>query len=53
MEVSVDRVSCIVTYKVNGVLNAVHCNQILSDAARVFVPFVEMHEKNDEVEWVL
>lgn len=53
VEVDVNRAISTVKYSVNGVLKATHSNQKLADAARVFVPFIELYHQNDAVEWVL
>lgn len=42
LEVDVDRCLCTVKYSVNGVLKAKQFNEMLADANRIFVPFVEM-----------
>ena len=38
-----------VKYVVNGVLKATQNNQILSDSSIIFMPFIEMFNKNDTV----
>ena len=45
MEVAVDRAKGSVEYSINGTLRASHMNAILVDGSRIFMPFVEMHNK--------
>lgn len=53
VEVDVNRPNRTLRYIVNGVLEATHCHSMLGDSSRTFMPFVEMYNKNDIVEWLL
>lgn len=53
VEVDVDRVNCIVYYSVKGIMRASQRNNILGDANRIFVPYVEMYTTGDSVAWVM
>ena len=52
MEVEVNRKDQVVLYRVNGKLEAFHCNKILGESSRVFMPYVEMYNIHDVLEWV-
>ena len=53
VKVDVCRVSNTVKYVVNGVLRASHKNEMLGDNERIFMPFVELYNTNDAVEWLM
>lgn len=53
VEVEVNIPACTVKYLVNGILKATQSNNILSDNSRLFMPYVEMGNTNDMVEWVV
>lgn len=53
VEVDVNRQTHTLKYIVNGVLEATHSHLMLADTSRIFMPFVEMRDKNDTVEWLL
>lgn len=53
MEVDVDRMNKTVRYSVDGILTAQHSNNMLADNTRVFLPFVDMYDTNDTVEWLV
>ena len=53
MEVDVNRSTTLIRYLVNGVLKATQSNKMLADSTRVFMPYVEMGNTNDMVEWLL
>ena len=52
VEVDVNRSTSTIKYIINGVLKATHTDNMLSDSSRVFMPYVEMGNTNDAVEWL-
>lgn len=50
--IDVNRAQSTIKYFINGKLRATHMNEMLLDAGRVFVPFVEMKNANDVIEWI-
>ena len=52
-EVGINRATSTIKYSVNGTVNAIHTHDVLSDNSRVFMPYVEMHNTNDAVEWLM
>lgn len=53
VEVDVIRANSTIKYTINGVLKATDTNNMLADNSRVFMPYVEMHNTNDTVEWLI
>ena len=53
VEVDVDRASSTIKYIINGALKATQKNNMLEDSSRVFMPYVEMWNTNDMVEWLI
>ena len=53
MEVDVNRSTSTIKYLVNGTLKATQTNNMLADSSRVFMPYIEMYNTNDAVEWLL
>ena len=53
VEVDVDRSTNTVKYIVNGELQATQTNYMLAGSSRVFMPFVEVCNTNDTVEWLM
>ena len=53
VEIDVDRSTSTIKYLVNGVLQATQTNNMLNDSSRVFMPYVQMVNTNDSVEWLL
>lgn len=47
VEVDVNRLTRTVRYIINGVVEALHSHYMLADSSRIFMPFVEMRDKND------
>ncbi len=50
--VTVDPVNKYVTWSVNNAVRATVNYDMLADANRVFVPYVQMHHNGAEVQWV-
>ncbi len=53
VEVDINRATSTIKYSVNGTVKATHTHDMLADDSRVFMPYVEMYETNDAVEWVM
>lgn len=53
VEVDVDRASSTIRYSVNRIVRATHTHEMLADNSRVFMPFVDMYNTDDIVEWVI
>lgn len=53
VEVDVNRTTSTIKYIVNGVLKATDAHGMLNDSSRVFMPYVEIYNTNDAVEWLL
>ena len=53
VEVDVNRSTSTVKYLVNGILKATQTNNMLADSSRVFMPYIEMYNTGDTVEWLL
>ena len=53
VEVDINRATSTIKYSVNGAVKATHAHEMLADNSRVFMPYVEMANANDAVEWVM
>ena len=52
VEVDVNRSTNTIKYLINGILKATQSNNMLADSTRVFMPFVDLFNTNDTVEWL-
>ena len=53
VEVDINRATSTIKYSVNGTVKATHTHDMLADNNRVFMPYVEIANTNDAVEWVM
>lgn len=53
VEVDINRTASTIKYSVNGTVKATDTHEMLADINRVFMPFVEMYNTNDTVEWLM
>ena len=53
VEVNVNRPNNTLKYIINGILKATDTNNMLNDSSRMFMPYVEMYNINDTVEWLM
>ena len=53
LEVDVNRSTSTIKYIINGVLKATQTHNMLADNSRVFMPYFEMYNTNDIIEWLI